>query len=346
MKISQIPLLVIFCLLLTACKKSIPVKPTVFDSSNADIYVVGETQLPNGKVMGTLWKNGVARLLTDTSVQSFANDIAVNGSDVYVTGAILHANHYVQAVYWKNGMPNLLSDTTGDYDANSISINGTNVYITINEHFVNGTYIARHWVNKAPGLVVDSSQFYYETAMMANNADVYLVGFNLKKMGDTSAFNISYSKNGIITKLQQGSFPSDAVVNGDDLYIAGTIYAASAYYSTAAYWKNGVKVNLTDGKSTAYAFAIAVSGADVYTAGGINANPGPSTIPVAVYWKNTTVVPLRGSSDPNGAGGIAVSGTDVYVTGAISGCPGYWKNGVPVILGSEGYASRIVVVPH
>jgi hypothetical protein len=43
---------------------------------------------------------------------------------------------------------------------------------------------------------------------------------------------------------------------------------------------------------------------------------------------------------------MAVSGSNVYVTGYLNFAPIYWKNGVPVQLGSKGDAFAVAVVPH
>jgi hypothetical protein len=69
--------------------------------NGSDVYVAGSTDTGTpGKAgsLATYWKNNVAMQLTDNSIFSVANAIAIDGSDIYIGGA---ANG--SAVYWKNG---------------------------------------------------------------------------------------------------------------------------------------------------------------------------------------------------------------------------------------------------
>jgi len=104
------------------------------------------------------------------------------------------------------------------------------------------------------------------------------------------------------------------------------------------------------------AFAIAVSGSDVYVAGyAFNGNG----MAVAKYWNNGNPVSLSDGSRHADAHAIAVSGSDVYVAGyAAEGTEltdvngnvyrnwiaKYWKNGNPVSL-TDGslYAQALAI---
>ena len=126
-----------------------------------------------------------------------------------------------------------------------------------------------------------------------------------------------------------------------DVYVAGSI----DYNISAAYWKNGVSVELPlplGGQAT----SIAVLGNDVYVAGmrydGIYNTINGYRNRIATYWKNGHPLNLTDGSTDATATSIAVSGNDVYVAGSqyngmsINGyrksIAKYWKNGSPVNL--------------
>jgi hypothetical protein len=123
-------------------------------------------------------------------------------------------------------------------------------------------------------------------------------------------------------------------VSGHDTYVAGLSLLPNDQYNRAAYWKNGIETDLTDGSAPAAINSITIHGTDIYTAGsyyqGQNANTWGQ--PVAACWKNNTLLPLdsTGIAIPGGstATSIAVNGGDVYVTGYIGLTAALWKNGV------------------
>ena len=74
----------------TSCKKN--------DNDKVDVYVAG--------VRGnnaTLWKNGIAKNLTDGTNYAYANSVFVSGGDVYVAGYEINGQNYI-ATLWKNGI--------------------------------------------------------------------------------------------------------------------------------------------------------------------------------------------------------------------------------------------------
>lgn len=126
------------------------------------------------------------------------------------------------------------------------------------------------------------------------------------------------------------------VSDNDDVYIVGS-EGVAAGQNTAMLWKNGVPTKLTDGTGDAVAFAVCVSGSNVYAAG----IEFETTDYKAKYWKDGTEHMLESTSagSRTEAYGLAVSGSDVYVAGyeTIAGktTAKIWKNGVATSL-SDG----------
>jgi hypothetical protein len=200
-----------------------------------------------------------------------------------------------------------------------------NVYIA--GRLSNGTYgVAAYWKNGVATQVTDGTKASVAYAIAVSGNDVYVGGIEYDANGDSY---LKYWKNGIPTTLSMGplaEFGSMTVV-GNDVYVCGNEIDNTKH--VAKYWKNGVETKLTDGTNHANAYAIAVSGNDVYVV-------GSDGVSGTRLWKNGTAINLPGLRGPYS---IAVAGNDVYV-----GCNQligttevavYWKNGQVVTL-SDG----------
>ncbi len=117
-----------------------------------------------------------------------------------------------------------------------------------------------------------------------------------------------------------------------DVYVAGYDNAGTTAIG-AVIWKNGVQTRLTNGSFEAQAYAVYVSGNDVYAAGYEKDVNGA----LPKVWKNGTATILSTVAESY-AYNVAVSGTDVYVAGEVNGPPALtatvWKNGTAVTIGA------------
>ncbi|MHB8206234.1 hypothetical protein [Mucilaginibacter sp.] len=147
-----------------------------------------------------------------------------------------------------------------------------------------------------------------------NGNDLYVSG-SVSDTGYTYNSYCAYWKNGVITKLNEGSGYGVAV-NGHDVYVTGYIINNSGQ-SIAACWKNGALSTFGQG----YVYGITISGNDVYMAG---VTTGPNGAAIATYWKNNIPVTFGYGI----AVDIAVQGSDIYVAGSYNDTSGYWKNNV------------------
>jgi hypothetical protein len=201
-------------------------------------------------------------------------------------------------------------------------------------------------------------------ATLASITTLIFTACNIFDTEDISAFIFAgdggdvacYWKDGVKTDLPAGLNYSSAqaiAVSGGSIYIAGyydndkgTQYAVGPK-NIACYWKDGVKTDLyTNGAERSEANAIAVSGGSVYIAGHYNDN--------ACYWKDGVKIDLPVESDYSVDGytkatAIAVSGRSVHIAGyyqkrlSTSSHAFYWKDGIPISLGSSSYAKAIAV---
>jgi len=169
--------------------------------------------------------------------------------------------------------------------------------------------------------------------------DVYVTGTS----GDTAV----YWKNGKEVKLSDGKNAGYAnsifVTGNNDVYVAGTMYTDGLFSGPfkAVSWKNGVITNLDNNPQSLFsqAYAITVSGSDVYV-GGYTTNGGNN----ATYWKNGTPVVIGGNNSTIYS--LSVNGGDVYTSGesfvSDSSYATYWKNGKALVLG-PGSSSSIFI---
>lgn len=194
-----------------------------------------------------------------------------------------------------------------------------------------------------------------ETSNIHPDVDVYIIGDGTINTVPPSGV-ARYWKNNKPVDLPSSTvgFPNVSesangfAIAGNDIYICGNGSTGpngiSGNNYVAKYWKNGVSVNLTSGKTKAFATGISVSGSDVYVSGTESTPNYWYNVPK--YWKNGEEKLL--ADTPNYQHrfyplSIAVSETDLYLAGynidtvSHHNVAAYWKNGVVIPL-SDGSA--------
>jgi hypothetical protein len=313
----------------TACSKSSAPKPdpktdpinTAPDTAlsavwptDADVYFVGIGHGNNGHTVATYWKNGVPNILS--SNRSSANAIAIKGTDVYITGTS-NINGLLVAILWKNGVATELASRAVESEADGIVISGNDIYIA-------GAIDAKatYWKNGVATTIPReniSATTIGNSIAIDGSSNIYMAGYTINAASRTPG--AIYWKNGIPASLEPNSYPnsnaSSVAVNGDDVYIAGTLVGQ------ATVWKNGVASALPNNSSKAsIASAVLINGSDVYEAGFASSG--------VVYWKNGVMTELPFRAAPETVVAIGAYGPDIYIAGGvtITGNPIYWKNGI------------------
>ena len=168
--------------------------------------------------------------------------------------------------------------------------------------------------------------------------DVYILGVEYDKEDNNS---VHYWKNGARTSIATGpqAWARDITLSTDDVYIAGCITKEGDGNTSALYWKNGETVYLTDGTSSAEAFAICIDNGVVFTAGKEDGK--------GKYWMNGQDVSLEvpEGTDYMTITGIGIVNGDVYISGSIRKGEyqaAYWKNGEISLL-NDTYTSGMYI---
>jgi hypothetical protein len=268
------------------------------------------------------------------------NGVIATGPYFYVTDIYAAGNDSNSAVYWKDSIETILQKTNDTAGAKAIFMNGQDIYVAGFDG-----YMAAYWKNGIETILPNKYAASVAYSIYVNGTDVYVAGIdNIYETGLDSNRNMAvYWKNG--EEIFLSSMNNSILSNAYSITGAGNdIYEVGADNLRAVYWKNGVETVLDDSLSSGQAYAMALSGTDIYAAGldynGTNIYQGTP----AAYWKNGMVTFLPMENFNSTAFAIAVNGSDVYVAGFNQLLPAYWTNGTETILPTNsGYGWGMAV---
>ncbi len=282
----------------------------------------GITRL-NGNRVGNIVYN------TATKLRLINNELLAYGQGIY-----LLSTSYREVISWNlsQGLLNPakrveLSPRVENFEASDVSgaaQNGLDHYISGTIRDRDGKQFPGYWKNgiyqplpPPPG----KSTHYTNGMAITQNGDIYIIG------GDY------FWKNGVIQSLLSGTTglfaeANDIFAYGNDIYMAGIYIAAAGEKPKAVYWKNGQRIELTDGSSSFSATSVKVLKGIVY----VGAVEGASAPYSFHYWKGPQKFNFTQSTSYtflNSRVDLEVMGENVYIMGSVgsNGLQGYFKNG-------------------
>jgi hypothetical protein len=232
-----------------------------------NVYVSGAVTVGDGNHPGdgnhaVIWKNGVISYLSNPSIPSAAEAIAISGKDLYVGGHIIEDGRQYP-VYWKNGFLVVLPSGENPASVTSLVVNGSDVYAAGYEL---GNSRAKYWkngevVNLSDGLTSVDNIY----AVFVNGSDVYAAG----RRRTLNSLAMVVWKNGTIISASPTTASevevSDISLDGSNILVVGTelfVNANSSFYANATLWRNGVSEVLdkgADGVNPYFGSSITVS---------------------------------------------------------------------------------------
>ncbi|TDO26838.1 hypothetical protein [Sediminibacterium goheungense] len=339
----------ITALLLSACSSKNEVQPAL----KKRYILSNEYNSTNNNASIKYFVNDVPATLGDASTSKiYGEDLEVVGTDVYVLASKqpISGGAYAAVIY-KNGVELQTVPLASGIYYNCLAVSGNDIYMVGTDFPSGGVPKIIQWKN---GTVTSITTNTGASATEARPYDLIIEGGNVYIAGFETATGSPYNrlpkywKNGVAVTLSSGAGSYSAVhrilVSGNDIFCAGDSEGKPVY------WKNGAINSL--GTSNGWCYGIAVSGADVYTAGAVSTG---SNIYNAVSWKNGIPTMLSNITAQGTVSvyGIGVDGNDVYVIGSVpdpanNGAKSvFWKNGIltelPTVTGNNGYAYRLVI---
>lgn len=322
-------------LFLVACSTADPdpLDNTVHLAGYLSTYVDNTSSF---QTVASYWRDGQYTALTTTDTPSRVNSMNVDGPSVLIGGWKWFASSPVtppQVVVWDDTRETVVPKASGS--PMLIAADNDNMFGVWHESLTG-------WVLNKNGI----SQPFVDTARTIDPSSL-AVGRGVAYVAGSAEF--IHGSNPVVHELRaqcwkngepifRESLNSNALaifIHEDDIYLAGHHYVNGLPESTACYWKNSQRVDLTDGSGPAIAKSIFVSEDHVYVAGMIDRQ--------AVYWIDGSAVFLTTEGNSM-AHSIAVRGSDVHVGGHIDGHPAYWKNGIRQTIANQDEFGEIEFV--
>lgn len=324
-------LIIAVALCVFACNEEEP------NSSDSTVHLAGVVDMPGGNTgdIGAgacYWKDGVYTPLTNEEINSGVTSLFVHKASVLIGGWKRIVNEISPSVFWVDGQENVIDGTFAK----------TTLVAARDDRFFGVWFDGTNWVHNMNG----GSQPYMDTAsniwpisMALLHDDVYTAGCSYYQSPHftTDVQHAQYWKNGKLIFRETGySNALSIFIQGDDIYMAGHVYENDPPKNIACYWKNGQRVELTDGALPSIAKSVYATDEHVYVAGMLDDQ--------AVYWKDGVAIALTMEGAFSMANSIFIHEVDVHVGGYENGYPAYWKNGVRQTIENQDQKGQVKFV--
>ncbi len=283
--------------------------------SGNDVYVAGYYQNgsnPHSNLIagntGTgqyvYWKNGTANNVDTPQLIGNPPTVAISGTDVYFT----------DGYGWKNGslisLPGTGTPGKNFFQGSVVATctDGTDIYFAGTDTLENGV----HWKN---GAMTIAAPYGGRGTTLPLVHCIYVSGGNVYVGGMAQQGVYWYDGTAYFMQPRpsDNSYLSSVIslfVSGTDVYTTGVLIPIGLpanVYLGAAYWKNGVEVDLTTnnpapGPNTTYVTtSVFIQGSDVYVSGYFKTfiSGALPTVDSAVYWKNGIEYNMHTPGDAN-----------------------------------------------
>jgi hypothetical protein len=297
------------------------------------VHLAGFIATQDGVAVAGYWKDNSYSNLPSDSTYSNVHSMYVDGASVLIGG--WKRGTPPRAVIWRDGTENSIDGSSGG--TTLVASRDDDLFAVWNADWEGPVFLRNGSVQP----IADTALNIGPSGLALLGDDMYVSGCSsYHDWTSPNAKTYQHAqcwKNGeLIFRESQNSNALSIFIHEHEIYMAGHLYTPEQSIGNACYWKNGQRVDLTDGNVMAVAKSIFVTNEHVYAAGMIDNQ--------AVYWKDGEAIYLTTEGPYSMANSIFVKGSDVHVGGYEQGHPAYWKNDVRQTIKRQDRLGQVLFV--
>lgn len=282
------------------------------------VHMAGFITTSTGSPLAGYWKDGAFTNLVGDSAYSNVNSMFVAGQTVLIGGYNIVPPGEV--VIWQNGTKSIVSDAFGTGPL--VASNHGDLFAVWFSQSLAGWALNKEHTSHP---LLDTAALSWPTDLAVSGDEMYISGVahgNEFSPDTEEYYSDQYAQlwknDRLVFRESRRSYAWCIFLNGNDIYIGGNMHQIPVGNRIACYWKNGKRVELTDGSQDAMVSSLVVADGSVYASGTIGGH--------ACYWKDGAITSLPHGSIRSGGNAISVRDGEVHVAGYDDEHPAYWKN--------------------